>query len=304
MGKGSPDPPTAERRRRMSIISALDPHELVRQAPNLGSPPAVYQRLVEVLEDPRAGSHEVAAVIGQDTSLTARLLRLANSAYFSFGRPVDSVHQAVSLIGATHVRDIALATSVTSVFRAVPAELISIDEFWRHSVAVGIGARMLAEMRRESNLERYFVAGMLHDVGRLVFYIQAPDDARIILRHAKNHECLLHDAEMELVGFDHGAVGGALMERWNLSPSLVHSVTYHHRPERAGEYLVDACTLHLADLIANALKLGRSGERMVPPRWIGVWDALSLDPSALHDLMTAIGEEFEQVIGAFDFGEG
>ncbi|MEM7415317.1 MAG: HDOD domain-containing protein [Gemmatimonadota bacterium] len=288
----------------MSLISALDPKEMVRQAPNLGSPPAVYQRLVEVLADPRAGSHEVAAIIGQDTSLTARLLRLANSAYFPFTRPVDSVHQAVSMIGATHVRDIALATSVTSVFRAVPPDLISIDEFWRHSVAVGIGARLLAEMRRESNLERHFVAGMLHDVGRLVFYLQAPDDARIILRHAKNHECLLHDAEMELVGFDHGEVGGELMRQWNLPASLIDSVTYHHRPAESGEHIVDACTIHLADLIANALKLGRSGERMVPPRWIGVWDALSLDPAELPDLMTSIGEEFEQVIGAFGFGDG
>ena len=284
----------------MSTISALDPYELIRQAPNLGSPPAVYQRLVEVLNDPRSGSHEVAAVISQDTSLTARLLRLANSAYFSFTTPVDSVHQAVSLIGATHVRDIALATSVTSVFRAVPADLISLDEFWRHSLAVGIGARMLAGMRREVNVERYFVAGMLHDVGRLVFYIQAPDDARIILRHAKNHECLLYDAEMELVGFDHGTIGGALMERWNMSPSLIESVRYHHRPAEAGEHIVETCTIHLADLIANALKLGRSGERMVPPRWIGMWDALSLDPSSLPDLMDSMREEFDQVVGAFD----
>ncbi len=283
----------------MTTLALIDPEELIRRAPDLGSPPAVYQRLVEVLDHPRSGSHEVAAVIGQDTSLTARLLRLANSAYFAFDRPVDSVHQAVSMIGATHVRDIALATSVTSVFRQVPADLINLDEFWRHSLAVGIGARMLAGMRREPNVERFFVGGMLHDVGRLVFYTQAPNDARIVLRHAKNHECLLYEAEMELAGCDHGTIGGALMERWNMPASLVESVALHHRPAEAKAYPVETCTIHLADLIANALKLGRSGERMVPPRWIGMWDALSLDPAALPDLMSSMEEEFERVVGAF-----
>lgn len=286
----------------MLPLSTIDPHELISESPTLGSPPMVYTRLVEVLDDPRSGSHEVAAVISQDTSLTARLLRLANSAYFSFNRPVDSVHQAVTLIGATHVRDIALATSVTSYFRHVPADLINLEEFWRHSLAVGIGARMLAGMRHESNVERFFVAGMLHDLGRLILYVQAPDHARAILRHAKNHECLLYQAEWELGGFDHGTIGGILLERWNMPDSLVECVALHHRPDEATNHPVETATIHLADLIANALKLGRSGERMVPPRWIGVWDALSLDPAALPDLMTSMQVEFTEVVGVFALG--
>jgi HD-like signal output (HDOD) protein len=283
----------------MPYISTLDPHELLREAPNLGSPPAVYRRLVEVLEDPRSGAHEVAAVIGQDPALTARLLRLANSPYFAFGRTVDSVHQAVVLIGATHVRDISLATSVTGFFPDVPPDLIHSGDFWRHSLAVGIGARALAEMRRESNIERFFVAGMLHDVGRLVLYMCAPDAARAVLEHAKDHECLLYEAEMDLIGFDHGTVGGALMEKWNMPDSLVECVALHHRPGEARGFPVEAATIHLADLIANALKLGRSGERMVPPRWTDVWETLSLDPSILSDLMTSIRDEYVEVVGVF-----
>ena len=283
----------------MTHLSTLDPDELIRAAPNLGSPPAVYQRLVEALEDPHAGPHEVAAIIGQDTSLTARLLRIANSPYFGFSRPVDSVHQAVSLIGATHVRDIALATSVTSSFSAVPPELIQLEDFWRHSLAVGIGARMMAGLRKETNLEQYFVAGMLHDVGRLVMYMSAPDAARTILQHAEDHDCLLHEAEMELAGFDHGTVGGGLLTKWNMSGSLVESVRLHHRPGEPTDFPVEAATLHLADLIANALKLGSSGERRVPPRWIGVWDALDMDPVELPNLMESVRDEFEAVVGAF-----
>lgn len=285
----------------MPHLSTLDPAELIREVPTLGSPPAVYRRLVEVLEDPRSGPHEVAAVIGQDTSLTARLLRLANSAYFSFERPVDSVHQAVTFIGATHVRDLALATSVTSFFRGVPPDLLHLEDFWRHSLAVGIGARMLAGIRRESNVERFFVGGMLHDVGRLVLYVSAPDTARSILEHAQEGDSLLYEAEMELIGFDHGTIGGALMEQWNMPDSLAECVALHHRPQEAARFPVEAATIHLADLIANALRLGRSGERRVPPRWIGVWDALDLDPAMLPDFMTSVQAEYEEVVGVFGF---
>lgn len=288
----------------MPELTTLDAAALITQAPQLGSPPAVYQRLVEVLDDPRSGGHEVAAVIGQDPSLTARLLRLANSAYFSFDRPVDSVHQAVTFIGLTHVRDIALATSVTSAFRDVPADLIDLEEFWRHSLAVGICARMLAGIRKESNVERFFVAGMLHDVGRLVLYVSAADAARAILEHAKDRECLLYEAEMELVGLDHGTIGGALMEQWNMPASLAECVALHHRPQEALSYPVETATIHLADLVANALRLGRSGERMVPPRWIGVWETLDLDPSLLNHLMTSTRVEYGEVVGAFGFGDG
>jgi HD-like signal output (HDOD) protein len=277
----------------------LDPLELIRQMPTLGSPPAVYHRLVEVLDDPRSGPHEVAAVVGQDTSLTARLLRISNSAYFAFDRPVSSVHQAVTLIGSTSVRDLALATTVTSVFRDVPPDLIRLDEFWRHSLAVGIGARLLAGMRKESNLERYFVAGMMHDVGRLILYISAPDTARTVLEHARDRGCLVHESEMELLGLDHGTIGGVLMEKWNMPDALVDCIAFHHRPGEASDFTVDAATIHLADLIANALHLGRSGERTVPPRWIGVWDALALDPAMLSELMTSVGDEYAEVVGAF-----
>ncbi len=285
-------------------VSTLDPHALIREAPALGSPPAVYRRLVDVLEDPRSGTHEVAAVVGQDTSLTARLLRLANSAYFSFNGPVGSVHQAVGLIGAVHIRDLALATSVTSHFQDVPPDLIHLEEFWRHSLAVGIGARTIAELRRESNLERFFVAGMLHDVGRLVLYVCAPEPAREILEHAERHEVLLYEAEIDLTGFDHGDVGGILMQTWNMPESLVECVTLHHRPDEALAFPVEAATIHLADLIANSLRLGRSGERRVPARWLGVWDALDLDPAELPDLMTSVRDQYAQVVGAFGLDDG
>ncbi len=288
----------------MSTHTALDPAELLREAPTLGSPPAVYRRLVEVLDDPRAGTHEVAAVVGQDPALTARLLRLANSVYFSFNGTVASVHQAVSLIGATHVRDIALATSVTDFFPDVPPDLVNLEEFWRHSLAVGIGARTIAELRREANLERFFVAGMLHDVGRLVLYVCAPDHARAILEHAKRTDCLVYDAELEVGGVDHGAIGGMLLAKWNMPESLVECVALHHRPAAAGEHPVEAATVHLADLVANALGLGRSGERGVPPRWIGVWDALALDPAELPDLMTSVQEQYAQVVSIFGLSGG
>lgn len=283
----------------MPTLLTLDARELLDGAPNLGSPPAVYQRLVEVLNHPNSGVHEVAAVVSQDTALTARLLRLANSSYFSFSRPVDSVRQAVRLMGTTPVRDLALATSVTSVFRDLPPDLINLEDFWRHSLAVGMGARMMATDRRETNVDRFFVAGMLHDLGRLVLYMRAPDVARAVLEYAKDRDCHLYDAERELTGIDHGTIGGALMDRWSMPESLVECVWLHHAPDSSVQHPVETATIHLADVLANALSLGCSGERLVPPRHPDVWDALDLDPSSLPHMMDSLREEYSQVVSAF-----
>ncbi len=282
---------------------ALDPRELVKRAPDFGSPPLVYRRLMAIIDDPRAGADDVARVISQDTALTVRLLRLVNSALFSFGRRVDTVSEAVSAVGTTRVRDLALATSVTSFFRNVPPELIHAADFWRHSLACGVGARAMAAHCGVKDVEHFFVAGMLHDVGRLVLYIAAPSEARTILEHASLREIPLYEAERELTGFDHGTVGGALMELWNMPASLSEAVASHHRPESANLFRVEAAAVHVADILANRLELGRSGERLVPAKCEEAWSLLSLDDESISSLTERILREYREALSAFGLTE-
>lgn len=268
--------------------------QLVDDSPELGSPPIVYQRLMEVINHPRGGAGDVANVIRQDTALTARLLRLVNSAFFSFPRKIDTVSQAVSVVGTSQVRDLALATSVMDMFERIPSDAIDVSRFWTHSLACGVAARALAGLRREGNVERFLVAGILHDVGRLVLYLRAPDIARHILEEAGRREELLYEVERRRLAFDHGTVGGVLMRRWNMPASLAEALEHHHDPVRAHRYPVEAATIHVADIVVTALQVGSSGESFVSPISQSAWGRLELDVPVIPSLV----EEFDRQYAA------
>lgn len=277
----------------------LDPKALIDNSPELGSPPVVYARLMKVIDDPNTGAQEVADVISLDAALTVRLLRLVNSAAFARRRQIDTVGQAVALIGTTGLRDLALATSVTTFFKDVPAELIHADDFWRHSLATGVAAKVIAGIRKERNADRFFVAGLLHDIGRLVLYVGAPAEARTILDHAIQEQEPIFEIERQLMGFDHGTIGGALMTHWNMPDALAESITHHHSPMVTKAFAVEAATVHLADALAHELQLGRSGESLVPERQEGAMERLGIDPAVLDDALKTLEEQYVDTVAAF-----
>ncbi len=280
----------------MPASALLGPSELVHGSVHLGSPPLVYQRLLEVINHPRGGTEDVAKVIREDTALTARLLKVVNSAFFSFPRRIDTVSQAVTVVGTSQVRDLALATSVVTLFKDLPPDLVDMDGFWRHSLACGVGARVLAGLRRESNVERFFVAGMLHDVGKLVLYQKVPDEAREILEHARRNRVLLQRAELEVLGLDHAQVGGALLDHWHMPTSLREAIRFHHAPTRATRFPLEAAALHVADVISIAMGFGNGGETFVPPLSEEGWNTLGVAPALLKSATGEIQRQYEAAI--------
>ena len=280
----------------MSTGAALRPSELVQGSIKLGSPPHIYERLMEVINHPRGGAADVAKVIREDTALTARLLKAVNSAFFSFPRRIDTVSQAVTVVGTSQVRDLALATSVVTLFKDVPPDLADMDGFWKHSLAVGVGARVLAGFRREGNVERFFVAGMLHDVGKLVLYLQAPEEARAALDYSRTEEALLHKSEQEVMGFDHAQVGEALMDLWNMPLSLREAIRFHHSPTRANRFPAETAAIHASDIIVHAMGLGNSGERFVPPLSPEAWEALGVEAQLLSSCLEEMERQFEAAV--------
>ncbi|MEZ4414422.1 MAG: HDOD domain-containing protein [Gemmatimonadota bacterium] len=270
----------------------LDPQELLKNATNLASPPIIYQRLVAVINHPRSGAADVARVLSEDTGLTARLLRLVNSALFSFPQRIGTVTHAVRVVGTAQVRDLALATSIMTAFKNVPADLVDMDSFWRHSLACGIAARVLASHRREFNVERFFVAGMLHDLGRLVIFQEKGQEAREAIERAAASGDALHRTERDVLGFDHAQVGGALMSQWNFPGAFQEAVAFHHRPAQASRFPVETAVVHIADLMANALSFGSSGTHDVPELVASAWDTLGVDAAMVPTMLEEIERQF------------
>jgi HD-like signal output (HDOD) protein len=271
--------------------------EIVRGAVSLHSLPEVYQRLTRVIDHPRSCVADIAQVVSQDPGLTARLLGLVNSSFLGFPGRIESVSQAVSVVGTAQLQDLALATSVLRVFEGVPQELVDMDSFWRHALASGLLARLLAARRRDPNLERFFVAGLLHDVGSLVLYVQRPNQSRRCLRHAAGGEVPLHEAEAKVLGCDHAEVGRALLAAWHLPLALQDAVGSHHAPSVAFCFPGEAAVVHVADLMADALELGSNGERLVPPLDPEAWARLGIAISEIPAIVAEALHQLDEVAG-------
>jgi HD-like signal output (HDOD) protein len=204
---------------------------------------------------------------------------------------VETISHAVTIVGTQQLSALALATSVMNMFNGIPQDLVNMDSFWRHSIGCGLAARVLATYRRESNPERFFVAGMLHDIGRLVMYTKMSNEAKSSIFAAKGTNILLYEAERETLGFTHAVVGGLLMQTWRLPPTLEEVVMYHHNPAAATHYPIEAAIIHVSDIIAHAMDLGSSGERFVPPLESGAWDALGLETA----LLTSVEDQVDRL---------
>jgi len=226
---------------------------LVKGVVNLISLPEIYMRVSQVLEDPNHNAKQLGDIICHDPALTARILRIVNSAYYSLAVKVELVSRAVSVVGEDDLRNLILATSAVEAFKRIPNQLLDIDLFWRHSVHTGIIARLLSRHCNILHGERLFIAGMLHDIGKLVLYYKEPELSQEVLLEAADSDGLLYAAEKRVIGFTHADVGGALMDAWKLSDTLKDVVTYHHTPLRAKKYPMETAIVHIANCIVNAI---------------------------------------------------
>jgi HD-like signal output (HDOD) protein len=143
------------------------------------------------------------------------------------------------------------------------------------------------------------VAGLLHDVGRLALYSKAPEQARAVFEMAHGQRMLLREAESKILGFDHAEIGEALMRGWNYPSNLIQAVRYHHSPISASPFQLEASLVHIADHLINAMQLGSSGERFVPPLNARAWERVNLPGEVLGMMVEAIDGQIMAVESAF-----
>lgn len=223
----------------------------VNNATKLFTLPEVYLRLKQVLDDADSSMRQVADIIAYDPSLTTKLLSLVNSALFGFGQKIDTISQAVSMLGTQQIHDLALATSVTNAFKNIPDEVVNMAQFWHKSIHCGVLARLLASRCNVLDSERMFVAGLLHEIGHLVLYQHAPDKMQLALQRSRSEGRPLFVLEQELTGTDYAKVGALLMSSWGLPESLITTTRFQLVPVKATEYELQTAIVHIAATIAR-----------------------------------------------------
>jgi HD-like signal output (HDOD) protein len=274
---------------------------LVDETSSIYTLPLFYERLTEVINHPRSSIDDIAKVITEDQGLAARLLRLANSPMFGCYAQVESISKAATIIGIQQLRDLALALSVVGVFKGLREDLLNMTSFWQHSIACGTVARCLAVYRRESNVERLFVAGMLHDVGQVVMVAALPEVSAQVQQDQRETGRLHRELERQQLGFDHAELGGALLKKWKIPASIAEPVACHHTPGSAGQFPLETALVHIADIICHSMGFGRCAERFVPPLDEPAWDRLGLSP---HMLSAVVKQAESQLEGAFSVLSG
>jgi putative nucleotidyltransferase with HDIG domain len=227
------------------------PQLLVDNVLQLISLPEIYLRLQQTIDDPLHSRDQIAEIVAYDPSLSARVLRIANSSYYSFPREIETVNSAVGLIGELDLRNLVLATTVIGSMDALNYKGVNIDEFWLHSLRCSIIARLLARSLGDCDPEILFLAGMLHDLGILVIYQQEATLAGVVKRQIDEQHQLRDQAEREILGFDHAEVGALLIKAWGLSEELSELTRCHHQYQLAQNNQLATIILALANLLAD-----------------------------------------------------
>lgn len=271
------------------------PEKLVKATQNISSLPSTFTRLNDAVNSARSSNRDIANILSEDASLAARLLRISNSGFYGFPGTIGTITRAVTIVGTRQLRDLALASSVIALFKGIPLA-INMETFWRHSIACGITARILASYRREANIERFFVAGLLHDIGRLILFLKLPDESSMALKQAEAKQELLHKTERDIFGFDHADVGGELLKHWKIPEHTATAVGYHHAPSRLRSFHVDAAVVHVADIIVNAMRLGHSGENFVPNLDPKAWTDLGLTQNVIASTIKQLQLQYEETV--------
>lgn len=276
----------------------LTPKELVTGSIRLVSLPEVCIRVNEMLDEPSVTAAELGQIISQDTSLTARLLKIVNSSYYGFQAKIETVSRAVTVVGLRELRGLVIAASAVETFSNIPDEILNQVRFWRHSLYCGVIARLLAEQCHVLHSERLFVAGLLHDIGKLIIAQRLPTETRMIALEVDAGYRSEFEVEQDFLGFNHSEVGGELMKAWNMPETLFESVAYHHNPRQAEAGIMETCLIHLANIFTDEAEQGLDMKEDRPLQEIDpfAWEMTGLDESVKDHVFREAGPLFTEAL--------
>jgi HD-like signal output (HDOD) protein len=228
--------------------------------PSLPSLNSINRALQDLLSVEQRYSAQISEVIRRDPSLTSRLLRMVNSVYYGLSTPVNSVEEAVFYLGMRQIRQLTMVTPIIEDFQRLTQQCaFPWREFWQHSIGTAILTREVVTAFSAPTDESDYVAGLVHDVGKIVMAWSFPDHFTEIHRQAREGVRDLSEIENEVLGIDHSELGALYLERHRLPELMIKSARFHHRPERAGQYSAIVASVQIADLLMRSEQIGCSG---------------------------------------------
>ncbi len=252
---------------------------------NLPTLPGMIEQISKAVESKRFSAADIGRLISRDQVLTAKVLKLANSAFFGFSRNVGSLTQALVLLGFDVVKGLILTSSVFDLMKT------KAQGMWEHSMGVATAAHIIAEEIEIEDQEEVSLAGLLHDLGKVVIRVHMPDDAEAIGALVEQKGVSVRQAEQEVLGFDHAEVGQWLAESWKLPEELTEPIRWHHKPEGARQVPLATSVVHLADVLARGWGLGDGIDIWVPPLNRAALARLEISSDNLKNIVRTLCEK-------------
>lgn len=262
-----------------TIISKID------EFPTL---PSIYIKLKEVISDPNSNAEDVAKVISQDQASVSKILKVVNSPIYGFKRDIKTISQSVVMLGFSEIKNFKLLKPI---------------ELWKFSIATGIIAKIIAESKGNKELERIFILGILHGIGKLLFMKLLPELYEKVITYSFENQISTRETEIKIIGMHNSTAGWLLADRWHLPTEIKDIIKYHIIGDIDGKYDENVAIIHVSTIVADMLKLGNSGE--FKDRYLNVssFNKLNLENNYFTKNLSRILTEYNEIVSLMLYNE-
>ncbi|MBW1711246.1 MAG: HDOD domain-containing protein [Deltaproteobacteria bacterium] len=282
---------TRTREREWILIKLMEIDDL----PTL---PSVFLNIIKLMRDPNTSMVEIARAIEADPALSMKILRLINSSFYGLAKTVKSVQQAIVMLGANTIKNIVISASIIKALETKEqTSSFNREALWQHSIGCGLIAHHLGNRIEFGHTEEKFVAGILHDVGKIILDIYFHSELRTVIRQVQQKNMPFYKAEREILGIDHGEIGAYVAETWLLPDVLVEVIAKHHDYNDDHEYADLIALIQFSDMLVRKYQVGSGGNALVPELDPLVWQRLNLDEDSLAGMEEELKIEASKVLG-------
>ncbi len=277
----------------ISLQTDLTMSDLLKGDLQLTSPPAIYFELKKIIEDASKNANEIAFVIENDPSLTAKLLKIVNSAFYGFPARITSISRAITIIGSVDLQNLVLSTIIIERFSKLPGNLISMHDFWAKSLRCALISKELDAILGKQYHDAAFVCGLLHNIGHLVFLRRIPELAREVSLQLQAKPEIKWDDEVtmekDVIGFDHFQMGAELCRFWNLPKVISESIRLHHYPDNTETFCNIASITRLANYYSD-LELDHDGL---------ISKSIGISEQQINLILDKVYDQFDEIFSVF-----
>lgn len=236
--------------------------EIQRYINKMPSLSTTVSKVMEVCNQANTSANDLNKIISLDPVLAGNVLKLINSAYYALPNHISSLTRAIIILGINTVKNLALSTAVLGFLKDNGNDSLSMDNFWAHSICVGVTAKMIAAEYKipVNQREEFFLAGLLHDLGKIPIVHCFPTEYTRCLALCHEQKISLHDAETLVFGFNHQHCGNIIADKWKLNDNIIEAMKHHHEPEKSDEvHRLLISSVAIADVYANIFEIGSAG---------------------------------------------